>query len=775
MSRQTKLKTLEKRFEPPEPIPVKDGNDGAPGAKGDKGDPGQDAQVDYGQVKSFVKEEVSTIPKPKDGKDGKDGVSIKGEKGIQFQHAWEEGISYSVDDVVTNAGSSYICVVQHTSNITTSPGIASQWETVWEVLAKKGDAGTGGGKGADGMPGQQGAAGQGVPVGGTTNQILAKSSNSDYDTNWVDPSGGGGAVDSVNGQVGVVILDASDVGADPSGAASTAQSNAEAYTDLETTRAQGAESTLQSNISSEASTRSSADTTLQGNITSEVNRATAAEALLVPKTTTVNGHALSANVTVSKSDVGLGNVDNTSDASKPVSTAQQTALDLKQNLSAKDVANGYAGLDSSGLINPSQLPATAITDTFVVGSQAAMLALTAQTGDIAVRTDLNKSYILTASPASTLSNWQELLTPTDTVQSVFGRSGTVTSQNGDYTASQITNVPAGNVASTTVQGALNELDSEKQVADSDLTAIAALDSSVSGMIASDGAGWIKKTYAQVKTALGLVKADVGLGSVDNTSDVDKPVSTAQQTAIDAKVENSIVGGHTTIAPSGSAVSAALALKEALANKATDFSTVNNTLYPTVQAVNNAITTAVTGLLDYRGTYDASTNLFPATGGSGVLGAVLKGDFWICSIAGTLGGTAVAPGDLIIATVDTPAQIAANWDIIEYDLGYAPENVANKSIDGSFAANSDTLYPSQKAAKTYADSKVEDAINDGVTTKAPSENAVFDALALKSSAVPQKPTAGYTITSNTQVLFFTNIDMTAANGDLTVIGLLQGVH
>ncbi len=50
------------------------------------------------------------------------------------------------------------------------------------------------------------------------------------------------------------------------------------------------------------------------------------------KTTTVNGQALSSNVTVTKSDVGLGNVDNTSDANKPISTATQTALDLKQNV-----------------------------------------------------------------------------------------------------------------------------------------------------------------------------------------------------------------------------------------------------------------------------------------------------------------------------------------------------------------------------------------------------------------------------------------------------------
>lgn len=46
----------------------------------------------------------------------------------------------------------------------------------------------------------------------------------------------------------------------------------------------------------------------------------------VDKTTTVNGHALSGNITITKANVGLGSVDNTSDAAKPVSTAQATAI-----------------------------------------------------------------------------------------------------------------------------------------------------------------------------------------------------------------------------------------------------------------------------------------------------------------------------------------------------------------------------------------------------------------------------------------------------------------
>jgi hypothetical protein len=52
--------------------------------------------------------------------------------------------------------------------------------------------------------------------------------------------------------------------------------------------------------------------------------------------------------TLDKTAVGLSNVDNTADLSKPVSTATQTALDGKQSTSGKDVAGGYAGLNGSG-------------------------------------------------------------------------------------------------------------------------------------------------------------------------------------------------------------------------------------------------------------------------------------------------------------------------------------------------------------------------------------------------------------------------------------------
>lgn len=93
--------------------------------------------------------------------------------------------------------------------------------------------------------------------------------------------------------------------------------------------------------------------------------------------------------------------------------------------SQKAVANGVATLGSNGKIPSSQIPALAISETFVVATQAAMLALVAETGDVAVRTDLSKSFILSAEPASMLGNWQELLTPTAPVQSVNGQTGNV--------------------------------------------------------------------------------------------------------------------------------------------------------------------------------------------------------------------------------------------------------------------------------------------------------------------------------------------------------------
>ena len=103
-----------------------------------------------------------------------------------------------------------------------------------------------------------------------------------------------------------------------------------------------------------------------------------------------------------------------------------TALNLG-TASTKNTGTGSGNvpvLNSSGKLADSVVPKIAMTNTYVVASQTAMLGLSAaQEGDVAVRTDLNKSFILKATPYSTLANWQELLTPTDSVTSVNGSTG----------------------------------------------------------------------------------------------------------------------------------------------------------------------------------------------------------------------------------------------------------------------------------------------------------------------------------------------------------------
>lgn len=67
-------------------------------------------------------------------------------------------------------------------------------------------------------------------------------------------------------------------------------------------------------------------------------------------TSTSNPHG------VTKAQVGLSNVDNTSDANKPVSSATQIALNLKLNTSLKGAVNGLAELGADGKVPSAQLP-----------------------------------------------------------------------------------------------------------------------------------------------------------------------------------------------------------------------------------------------------------------------------------------------------------------------------------------------------------------------------------------------------------------------------------
>lgn len=85
-------------------------------------------------------------------------------------------------------------------------------------------------------------------------------------------------------------------------------------------------------------------------------------------------------VTLVKGDVGLGNVDNTSDASKPVSTATQTALDAKAPLASPSLTGTPTAPTATAGTNTTQIASTAFVTTAVSSKQPLDADLTAIAG-----------------------------------------------------------------------------------------------------------------------------------------------------------------------------------------------------------------------------------------------------------------------------------------------------------------------------------------------------------------------------------------------------------
>ena len=79
---------------------------------------------------------------------------------------------------------------------------------------------------------------------------------------------------------------------------------------------------------------------------------------------------------------------------------------------------------------------------------------------------------------------------------------------------------------------------------------------VDGILKGDGQGAISAAETQEVELVELTKADVGLGNVDNTSDANKPISTATQTALNGK-QATITGGASTITTSNLTANRAL--------------------------------------------------------------------------------------------------------------------------------------------------------------------------------------------------------------------------
>lgn len=205
-----------------------------------------------------------------------------------------------------------------------------------------------------------------------------------------------------------------------------------------------------------------------------------------PPVTSVAGRT--GAVTVTKSDVGLSSVDNTSDASKPISTATQAALDLKANLSALGTA-AAKNVAASG--NAATGEVVKGDDTRLTDSRTPTTHTHPST-QISDATTVGKAVMTAADAAAARSAIGAGTSSFD---------GTYSSLSGKPSLGDAAAKNTGTTAGTVAAGD-----------DSRITGAVPATRTVNGHALSSD--------------VTVSKSDVGLGNVDNTSDATKNSATA---------------------------------------------------------------------------------------------------------------------------------------------------------------------------------------------------------------------------------------------------------
>ena len=285
------------------------------------------------------------------------------------------------------------------------------------------------------------------------------------------------------------------------------------------------------------------------------------------------------------------------------------------------------------------------------------------------------------------------------------------------------------------------------------------------------------TSPSITTPTGIVKGDVGLGNVDNTSDANKPVSTATSTALSGK-EPTITAGTTAqyyrgdksfqtlnqdAVPSGTTNKVFTATQETkLAGVATG-ATANSTDATLLARTNHTGTqlaatisdfsTAVTGvtgtkgaangyasldsggkvpvaqlpnsIMEYQGTWNASTNTPTLANGTGS-----AGDVYRVSVAGTALSLTFEVGDYIIYNgstwekSDTTVAEISDSGVIGRELVQAETAASARATIGATATGSAVVTAANAAAARSAISAIAHADTVGTDDALPYESSFW---------------------------------------------------
>lgn len=236
---------------------------------------------------------------------------------------------------------------------------------------------------------------------------------------------------------------------------------------------------------------------------------------------------------VTKSMVGLGSVDNTADSAKPVSTAQATAI-----ATAKSEAVSTASSDATTKANNAKSGAETTAATALASHEADTTNIhgIADTAALATKTYADNAAstavaaVVNSAPEA-LNTLKELADALTADESTAASLATLVGTKAPSANPTFTGTVAGITKSMVgLANVDNTSDANKPVSSATQTA---LDAKLASSTAAS-------TYAPIAsptftgTVSGVTKSMVGLGNVDNTTDANKPVSTAAQTALDLK-------------------------------------------------------------------------------------------------------------------------------------------------------------------------------------------------------------------------------------------------
>jgi hypothetical protein len=216
--------------------------------------------------------------------------------------------------------------------------------------------------------------------------------------------------------------------------------------------------------------------------------------------------------TALKTALALNNVDNTSDVNKPISSATQTALDGKQ----------------ATLVSGTNIKT--VNNTSILGSGNIIISSAVAWGDV-TGTLSNQTDLQTALDGKVDEN--SPITGATKTKITYDAKGLVTS--GENLAAS--DLPSGIDATKIANGSVTNAEFQY------------LNSVTSDIQSQFNDRVLKSEFTDhvdnVSNPHSVTKAQVGLGNCDNTSDANKPVSTATQTAIDLKTNKLIVANRQT--------------------------------------------------------------------------------------------------------------------------------------------------------------------------------------------------------------------------------------